>query len=163
MSRHHYGALAAVIAGFVLCRILGFPIVDAAGAIGGHRRPGDIAVGVVLAALPFAVLVVYSVIRLTRRALMLHLPAVRAVLDLGWFSAGAVMGLLPYSRMGTELSLRLKEGRTAPGFLHGMDMTILVGLVVTVALLLIALRARPDHSTGAVRWLEHQIEDEAGT
>lgn len=163
MSRHHYGALVAVIAGFVVCRVLGFPIVDAAGAVGGHTRAGGVAVGVVVAAVPFLVLLFYSAIRLTHRSLLLHLPTVRGVLYFGWFAAGAVMGLLPYSRMGTELKLRTHEAHTAPGFLHGLDMTILGGLLLTVALLLIALRARPDHSTGPVAWLEHQIEDEAET
>lgn len=163
MSRHHYGALAAVIAGFVLCRVLGFPLVDAAAAVGGHSRPGDVLVGAVVAAVPFAVLVFYSVVRLTRRSPLLHLTAVRGLLAAGWLVAGAVMGLLPYSRMGTELSLRTHEARTAPGFLHGMDMTILAGLIVTVVLLLLALRNRPDHSTGPVQWLEHQIDDEVET
>ncbi|MHB1928416.1 MAG: hypothetical protein ACYDEN_11150 [Acidimicrobiales bacterium] len=163
MSRHHYGALAAVIVGFIVCRALGFPIADVAGAIGGHTRAGDVTVGVLVAAAPFAVLVFYSVMRLTHRALVLQLPVVRGVLVLGWLAAGGVMGLLPYSRMGTELKLRTKEAHSAPGFLHGMDMTILAGLAVTVALLLLALHNRPDHSTGPVEWLEHQIEDQAET
>ncbi len=42
-------------------------------------------------------------------------------------------------------------------------MTIIAGLFVTVALLLIALRARPDHTTGPVEWMEHQVEDEVQT
>ena len=64
---------------------------------------------------------------------------------------------------GAELSLRSREARSAPGFLHGVDMTIIAGLFVTVALLLIALRARPDHTTGPVEWMEHQVEDEVQT
>lgn len=161
MSRHHYGALASVIAGWVFCRVLAFPLAGVAGDLGGHSRGADVAVGVVVAASPFAVLVLYSVLRLTRHVALLALPVVRGVLWFGWFAAGGVMGLLPYSRMGAELSLRRHEAGVAPGFLHGMDMTIIAGLLVTVGLLLIALRARPDHTTGPVAWLEHQVEDDA--
>ncbi|HET9071029.1 MAG TPA: hypothetical protein VFN60_03870 [Acidimicrobiales bacterium] len=161
MSRHHYGALASVIVGWIVCRVLAVPLVRLAGEIGGHTRAGDVAVGVAVAAVPFAVLVVYSLIRLTNRSALLRLPSVRGLLWFGWFAAGGVMGLLPYSEMGAELSLRTREAHTAPGFLHGMDMTILAGLFLVVALLLIALRARPDHTTGPVAWLEHQVEDEA--
>ncbi len=163
MSRHHYGALASVIVGWVLLRLFAVPVVRAASALGGHSRGGDVAVGVLVAAVPFVVLVGYSLVRLTGRSVLLSRRAVRAVVWLGWFAGGGVMGLLPYSRMGAELSLRTEETRDAPGFLHGMDMTILVGVLVTIALLLVALRVRPDHDTSAIEWIEHQVEDEAET
>lgn len=161
VSRHHYGALASVIIGWLLFRVLASPLASLAGDIGGHSRGGDIAVGVVVAAFPFLVLVGYSLIRLTDRSFVLRRKRVRGLIWLGWFAAGAVMGLLPYSQMGAELSLRSRETRSAPGFLHGMDMTIIAGLLVTVALLLIALRARPDHRAGPIEWIEHQVEDDA--
>lgn len=161
MSRHHYGALASVIVGWLLFRVLASPLAGLAGEIGGHTRSGDVAVGVVVAAIPFLVLTGYSLIRLTDRSLLLHRKRVRGLIWLGWFAAGAVMGLLPYSQMGAELRLRTHEARSAPGFLHGLDMTILAGLLLTVALLLVALRARPDHTTGPIEWIEHQVEDDA--
>lgn len=161
MSRHHYGALASVIVGWLLLRLLASPFATLAGDVGGHTRSGDVAVGVVVAAFPFLVLVGYSLVQLTGRSLLLHRKRSRGLIWLGWFGAGAVMGLLPYSQMGAELRLRSHEVRSAPGFLHGLDMTILAGLVVTVALLLVALRSRPDHSTGPVEWIEHQVEDDA--
>jgi hypothetical protein len=61
----------------------------------------------------------------------------------GWLFAGGVMGLLPYSRFGTETNLVQKERATAPGFLHALDVTIVVGLIITVGLLLLSLRAHP--------------------
>jgi hypothetical protein len=161
VSRHHYGALASVIVGWLLFRVLASPLAGLAGEIGGHTRSGDVAVGVVVAAIPFLVLTGYSLIRLTDRSLLLHRKRVRGLIWLGWFAAGAVMGLLPYSQMGAELRLRTHEARSAPGFLHGLDMTILAGLLLTVALLLVALRARPDHTTGPIEWIEHQVEDDA--
>jgi len=54
------------------------------------------------------------------------------------------MGLLPYSRIGTATHLMRKEASTAPGFLHGLDTAILVGLLATVAILLIALSKTTD-------------------
>jgi len=161
VSRHHYGALASVIIGWLLFRVLALPLARLAGDIGGHSRGGDVAVGVVVAAVPFLVLVGYSLIRLTDRSLMLHRKRVRGLIWFGWFAAGAVMGLLPYSQMGAELRLRTHEAHSAPGFLHGLDMTILAGLIVTVALLLVALRSRPDHEAGPIEWIEHQVEDDA--
>ncbi len=70
----------------------------------GQASPGPNptrpAVGVVVAAFPFLVLVGYALTRLTDRSFLLHRKRVRGLIWLGWLAAGAVMGLLPYSQMG---------------------------------------------------------------
>ncbi len=146
MRKEHYGAVAAVIVGYLVCRLLSFRIVDAFGAIGGHTRPGDSVVGVVLCAIPFAVLIVYTSLQLVGVDVE-HRSWVRVLTVIGWLVAGVIMGLLPYSRFGTETNLAAKELRSAPGFLHALDFTLIIGLLVTVALLLVALRARSQHRT----------------
>jgi hypothetical protein len=55
------------------------------------------------------------------------------------------MGLLPYSRFGADTNLVAKERRSAPGLLHAIDFTLIIGLLVTVALLLVVLRSRAHH------------------
>lgn len=159
MSKQHYGALAGIIAGYVAFRILSLWAVRMAGDMGGHRRAGDIAVGVIVAAVPFAVLILFA-LRQLRRPRVPASQALKALFVGGWFVAGVVMGVLPYSRMGTSLNLRLEEARDAPGFLHGVDVTIVVGMVVILALLFAALRARHEPASAPVEWMEHQFEDE---
>jgi hypothetical protein len=159
VSRQHYGALGGVILGYVFCRIFAFWVVDVMGAVGGHHRGADIAVGAAFAAVPFAVLVAFTVLQLRHRH-VLDLRPVKAFLVVGWVAAGAVMAMLPYSRAGTSTDLRSKEFHAAPGFLHGVDSAIFVGLLVTVGLLLLALRSRQDHSSPPIEWLEHQLEDD---
>ena len=60
----------------------------------------------------------------------------------------------------TATHLVHKEASSAPGFLHGLDVTILAGLLVTFGMLLVALRRRGDHDAPASDWIEHQFEDE---
>jgi hypothetical protein len=163
MTRQHYTALGAVIVGWVFCRLLGFKVIDVIGAVGGHHRAADVTIGAVLAAAPFLVLTVFTVVRLghwhvTHHPVASH-PAVRAVLVAAWALAGAVMGLLPYSRLGTATDLMRKEVATAPGFLHGLDVTILVGLFATVGLLLVVVHRRADHDRPAADWIADQLEE----
>ena len=146
MNRQHYGAIAAVLVGFILCRVFSFHVADALGALGGHRRPGDSVVGGVFGAIPLVALVLYTGL-LLRGVDVLHRRWVKVVALVGWVFAGAVMGVLPYSRFGSETNLLQKERGTAPGFLHALDVTIFVGLVVVVALLLLSLRAHPRNRT----------------
>jgi hypothetical protein len=140
VTKQHFGAIVAVLVGYVFCRILSYHVVDALAHLSGHRRAGDSVVGAVLGALPFAVLVLYTALQL-RGADVEHLRWLRVVAVVGWLVAGAIMGLLPYSRIGTETHLVVKERLTAPGFLHALDVTIVVGLLVTVGLLLVSLRS----------------------
>ncbi len=79
---------------------------------------------------------------------------------MGFVLAGCVTGLLPYSQVDTATHLVHKEASSAPGFLHGLDVTILAGLLVTFGMLLVALRRRGDHDAPASDWIEHQFEDE---
>jgi hypothetical protein len=146
MNRQHYGAIAAVLIGFIVCRVLSYHVVDAFGSLGGHTRPGDSVVGAVLGAVPFAALAIYAGLLLGGID-VLHRRWIKVLATVGWLFAGAVMGVLPYSRFGTETDLVQKERSTAPGFLHALDVTIFVGLVVVVALLLISLRAHPRDRT----------------
>lgn len=146
MNRDHYGAIAAVLLGFVVCRVFSYRIVDALGSLGGHGRPGDLVVGAVFGGIPFAVLSAYAGLRLGG----VHIERRRwamAIATVGWLFAGGVMGLLPYSRFGTETNLVQKERVTTPGLLHALDVTIVVGLVVTLALLLVSLKAHPRNHT----------------
>jgi hypothetical protein len=159
MSKRHYGALGAVIAGYVLGRILAFAVVDAVGALTDHQRSSGTAIGAAGAAIPFIALVIFTFLALRAPELLTH-TRVKVVFLVGWFFGGGVMGMLPWSRMGLEMHLRLKEAHTAPGFLHGIDVTIGVGLVVTVGLLFAALRARHQPPTAPIEWIEHQFEDE---
>jgi hypothetical protein len=146
MQRQHYGVVAVVLIGYVFARVFSYHLVDALGSLGGHRRPGDSVVGAVFGAVPFAILVVYASLLLwgvdVRRR---HWAQV--VATVGCLFAGGVMGLLPYSRFGTETNLVQKERATSPGFLHALDVTIVVGLLVTAALLLISLRRHPRDRT----------------
>ena len=144
MSVPQYASLAAVIIGYGFCRVFDFPIVALVGTIGGHQRAADITIGTIIAAIPFASVLIFTVSRLQNphRAAP---PILHALYLLSWLVAGAVMGLLPYSRIGTATHLMRKEASTAPGFLHGLDLAILVGLAATVTMLLIALRKSTDH------------------
>ncbi len=142
MRKEHYGAIVAVIIGYAICRVFSFHIVDAFGSVGGHHRASDEVVGAVFGAIPLAALVIYAGL-LLRGIDVQHLRSVKVAATIGWVFAGGVMGLLPYSRFGTETNLVQKERASAPGFLHALDVTIVVGLIVVVALLLISLRAHP--------------------
>jgi hypothetical protein len=140
LRKQHYGVLAAVIAGFLLCRLLSIHVVDGIGSLAGHRRAADAVIGVVFAGVPFVVLTVYAAL-LLRGDDVEGRVVLKAVAALGWFVAGGVLGILPYSRFGTETRLLTRERLVAPGFLHAMDVTIGVDLVVTVVLLLVSLRS----------------------
>jgi hypothetical protein len=145
MTKQHYGAIAAVIVGYVLCRLLSFHVVSAVGDIAGHNRAGGVIVGIVVTAIPFVALFAYTGLQLAgvdvdRRSW------VRIIATIGWLVAGGIMGVLPYSRFGADTNLLAKSRREAPGFLHAVDFSILIGLLVTVALLLIVLRSRPRHA-----------------
>ncbi len=142
MNREHYGAVAAVLLGYVLCRVFSYHIVDALGVLGEHSRPGDSVIGAVFGAVPFVALAVYALF-LLRGAAVERLRWVRVIAAVGWLFGGGVMGLLPYSRFGTTTNLVQKERATTPGFLHALDVTIVVGLIVVVALLLLSLRTHP--------------------
>ena len=142
MRRQQSGAVIAVLIGFVVCRIFSFHVVDFFGSLSGHRRVGDSALGAVFGAIPFAALAVYAGL-LLRGHDVERRRWLSVVVTVGWLFAGGVMGLLPYSRFGTETHLVQKERATTPGFLHALDVTIGVGLIVVVALLLISLRAHP--------------------
>jgi hypothetical protein len=139
MRKEHYGAILAVIVGFLVCRLLSFRVVDVFGDIGGHTRAGDVVIGVVFCAIPFAVLILYTLLQILGVDVE-HRSWVRVVAAIGWLVAGGVMGILPYSRFGTDTNLAAKERHSAPGFLHALDFTLIIGLLVTVALLLVALR-----------------------
>jgi len=125
MTKQHYGALGAVMVGYVFCRLLGFEVIDRIGALGGHHRPADAAIGAVLAAIPFLILTVFTLLRLghwhTADHPVAHHPVAKWVVVTGCALAGAVMGLLPYSRLGTATGLMHKEVATAPGFVLGSD------------------------------------------
>jgi hypothetical protein len=142
VKKEHYGAILAVLIGYAVCRVFSYHIVDGLGSLGGHHRPGDTVTGAVFGAIPFAGLVIYAGL-LLRGIDVEHLGWVKVVSTVGWLFAGGVMGLLPYSRFGTETNLVQKERATAPGFLHALDVTIVVGLIITVGLLLLSLRAHP--------------------
>jgi hypothetical protein len=139
VQRQHYGVIAVVLVGYVLARVFSYHIVDALGSLGGHQRPGDSIVGAVFGAIPFVSLVLYGGLLLWGVDLRRRRWA-QVVAAVGWLFAGGVMGLLPYSRFGTETHLVQKERATSPGFLHALDVTIVVGLLVTAALFLISLR-----------------------
>jgi hypothetical protein len=158
VSKHHYGAILAVILGFVLFRVLSVPIVDVVGTVGGHQRSADMAIGVVIAAIPFLSLVAFTVLALRHSPALGH-RWVKGAFVGAWFVAGVVMGILPYSRMGTSTELLDNEVDRAPSFLHGVDLTIIAGLAMTVALLLITLRARHQPASAPIDWIEHQFED----
>jgi hypothetical protein len=96
----------------------------------------------VFGGIPLASLAVYAGLQLRGRPV--ERRWVKVVTTVGWLFAGGVIGVLPYSRFGTETNLVQKERATAPGFLHALDVTIFVGLVLAVALLLVALRAHPE-------------------
>jgi hypothetical protein len=141
MRKEHYGAISAVIVGFLVCRLLSFRVVDLLGNIGEHSRSGDAVVGAAFGAIPFVVLVIYTVLQLAGIDVE-HRFWVKVVAVVGWLFAGGVMGLLPYSRFGAETNLVAKERHSAPGLLHALDFTLIIGLLVTVALLLAVLRSR---------------------
>jgi hypothetical protein len=141
VQREHYGAIAAVLVGYLFCRVFSYRVVDAFGYLGGHSRPGDSVVGAVFGAIPLAILTLYATLRLA--GIDVDRPWFKAIATVGWVFAGAVMGVLPYSRFGTETDLVQKERATTPGFLHALDVTIAVGLLVVAALLLVSLRAHP--------------------
>lgn len=141
MRKEHIGAVAAVLAGYLIGRLLARPIIDGLGALGGHTRAGDVLVGVIFCAIPFLALIAYTVLQLTGVEYRHH-RWVLPVAALGWVWAGLVVGVLPYSRFGTETDLIHKYRSRAPGLLHAIDFTLLIGLLVTVALLLLALRSR---------------------
>jgi hypothetical protein len=141
VQREHYGAIVAVLVGYVFCRLFSYRVVDALGYLGGHSRPGDSVVGAVFGAIPLAVLTVYAAFRVG--GLDINRRWFKVIATVGWLFAGGVMGVLPYSRFGTETNLVQKERATTPGFLHALDVTVGVGLVVVVALLLVSLRAHP--------------------
>jgi hypothetical protein len=144
MTKQHYGAVAAVIAGYLLCRLLSVHVVDAVGAIAGHNRAGGVIVGVILTAIPFVTLFAYTGFQLAGVDVE-HRAGVKVMAIVGWFVAGVIMGVLPYSRFGADTDLLAKDRRDAPGFLHAVDFSILIGLLVTVALLLLVLRSRSHH------------------
>lgn len=141
MRREHYGAVVLVLAGFLLCRLLSFPVVDALGALGGHTRVGDTLVGVVFAAIPFLALIAYTSLQLAEVDIRHH-RWVQPIAAVGWLFAGAVVGLLPYSRFGAKIRLVDKERVKAPGLLHAIDFTLIIGLLITVGLLLLVLRGQ---------------------
>jgi hypothetical protein len=141
VQREHYGAILAVVVGYVLCRVFSYRVVDALGYLGGHARPGDSIVGAVFAAVPLAVLTAYTALRLG--GIDVDRPWFKVIATVGWLFAGGIMGVLPYSRFGTETDLVQKERATTPGFLHALDVTVAVGLLAVVALLLVSLRAHP--------------------
>jgi hypothetical protein len=145
MTRQHYGAIAAVIVGYLLCRLLSYHVVDAVGDISGHNRAGGVVVGVVLTAIPFVTLFAYTGFQLAGVDVE-HRTWVKAIALIGWFVAGVIMGVLPYSRFGADTDLLAKDRKDAPGFLHAVDFSILIGLLVTVALLLVVLRSRSHHA-----------------
>ena len=142
IGKQHYGAIAAVIAGYLVCRLASYDLVHVLGELGGRRRTADGAIGAVFGAIPFVVLFTYAVARLRGVALGRR-RSLRAVAAIGWLFAGGVMGLLPYSRFGTEINLVHRERVTAPGFLHALDVTLVVGLLGCVVILLLALRTTP--------------------
>jgi hypothetical protein len=144
MRKEHYGAISAVIVGFLVCRLVSFRVVDLFGDIGGHSRSGDAVVGAVFGAIPFVVLVIYTVLQLAGVDVE-HRIWVKVIAIVGWLFAGGVMGLLPYSRFGADTNLVAKERHSAPGLLHALDFTLIIGLLVTVALLLLVLRSRAHH------------------
>jgi hypothetical protein len=146
VQKEHYGAIAAVLVGYLICRLLSFHIVDVLGSLGGHGRPGDTIVGAVFGGIPFVALTLYAGL-LLRGVVVERLRPMRVVAAVGWLFGGGVMGLLPYSRFGTETNLVQKERVSAPGLLHALDVTIVAGLIVVVALLLVSLRAHPTDRT----------------
>ena len=146
MQRQHYGVIALVLAGYAVARVFSYHLVDALGSLGGHRRPGDSIVGAVFGAIPFAALVLFGGLLLCGVDVRRRRWA-QVVAAVGWLFAGGVMGLLPYSRFGTETHLVQKERATSPGFLHALDVTIVVGLLVTAVLFLISLRRHPRDRT----------------
>ncbi|HLI02534.1 MAG TPA: hypothetical protein VKV06_17230 [Acidimicrobiales bacterium] len=141
MRREHYGAVILVLAGFLICRLLSFPVVDALGALGGHTRVGDTVVGVVFCAIPFLALIAYTSLQLAGVDIR-HRHWVQPIAAVGWLFAGGVVGLLPYSRFGTSIRLVDKARTKAPGLLHAIDFTLIIGVLVTVGLLLLALRGQ---------------------
>jgi hypothetical protein len=144
MNRQHYGAIIAVLVGYALCRVFSYRVVDALGWLGGHGRHGDTVVGAVFGAIPFLALAVYTGL-LLRRVDVSARRWVKVLAAIGWLFAGGVMGILPYSRFGTDTNLVQKELVTSPGFLHALDVTIGVGLLLVVALLLVSLRVHARH------------------
>jgi hypothetical protein len=141
MRKEHYGAISAVILGFLVCRLVSFRVVDLLGDLGDHSRSGDAVIGAVFGAIPFVVLVIYTVLQLAGVDVE-HRTWVKVIAIVGWLFAGGVMGLLPYSRFGADTNLVAKERHSAPGLLHAVDFTLIIGLLVTVALLLVVLRSR---------------------
>jgi hypothetical protein len=144
VRKEHYGAIIAVIVGFLLCRLVSFRVVDLLGDLGGHSRSGDAVVGAIFTALPFVVLVIYTGLQLGGVDVE-HRTWVKVIAIAGWLFAGGIMGLLPYSRFGADTNLVAKERHSAPGLLHAIDFTLIIGLLVTVALLLVVLRSRAHH------------------
>jgi uncharacterized membrane protein len=159
VTRQHYGSLGAIIVGFVLTRLLGVPLVRALGSLTGHHRGAGVLLGAAITVVPFAALAAFTALRLLRPE-RLASRGVKAVLVGAWFVAGLVMGLLPWSRMGVQIHLRNQEAHLVPGLLHGIDVTVVVGLFLTVGLLLVALRARHEPPTAPLEWVEHQFEDD---
>src|SRR5579875_2628118 len=108
MTKQHYGAIAAVIAGYVVCRLLSVHVVNAVGAISGHNRAGGVVVGVLLTAIPFVTLFAYTVFELAGVDVE-HRTWVKVIAIGGWFVAGVVMGVLPYSRFGADTNLLARD------------------------------------------------------
>lgn len=158
MTRQHVGAVAGLVVGFVLSRILAYSAVGVIGSLTGHSRSLDEAVGVVITGLPFIALAAHTLLHLRRSALTARLW-LKVVWVASWAVAGGVVGLLPYSRAGAIVGLRSRELAVTPGLLGGIDRAILVGLALTVALLLVALRYRGDHARPALQWIEEQLSD----
>jgi len=141
VSKQHYGAIAAVLVGFVVCRVLSVHVVSAIGSMAGHNRPAGTAIGAVVGLFPVAVFFCYAVLRFQGSDVE-HKRWLRVLAVLGWIVAGGVLGILPYSRFGTETDLLYRYRGLAPGFLHALDVVIVVDLAITAALLLISLRLR---------------------
>lgn len=138
MKKEHFGSVVAVFVAFVVCRLLSYRIADFFGSVTGHHRVGGLALGSLLGALPFAVLAVFAVLQWRHVDVDDH-PWLKTVAIVGWLLAGVVLGILPYSRFGLDTGLAARERAGAPGFLHALDVTIVVGLVLCVAGLLVAM------------------------
>lgn len=139
MTSQHYGAIAAVIVGYVVCRLLSAHVIAAIGSAAGHGRALATVFGVVVGLFPVAVLTVYATLKFRGRDGDRR-SWVRVLALLGWLVAGGVLGILPYSRFGTQTNLLARYRTVAPGFLHALDITIVIDLAVAVALVLVSFR-----------------------
>ncbi len=139
MKKQHYGAIAAVLFAFVVCRLLAFRITDLFGTITGHGRFRGGALGVVIGVVPFAVLLVFAFLQWRHVDVDRH-RWLEPLGFVGWAVTGVVIGILPYSRFGTDTNLMTKEKAVVPGFLHALDVTIVVGLLFCVVVLVVAVQ-----------------------